>query len=81
MKQRNATLPNIGGKQPHPQHLLRKIKLELFLHCSKEHQNMRALDHAFILLRMTPARLFSVEFWRNVPQKMPRNCQISVKQI
>ena len=43
--------PNIGGKQPHPQHLLRKIKLEWFLHCSKEHQNMRATDHAFILLR------------------------------
>ena len=32
---------------------------------------MRALDHAFILSRMTPARLFSVEFWRNSPQKMP----------
>ena len=63
--------PNIGGKQPHPQHLLRKIKLEWFLHCSKEHQNMRALDHAFILLRMTPARLFSVDFRRNAPQKMP----------
>ena len=62
--------PNIGGKQPHPQHLLRKIKLEWFLHCSKEHQNMRTLDHAFTLLRMTPARLFSVDFLRNAPQKM-----------
>ena len=62
---------NIGGKQPHPQHLLRKIKLEWLLHCSKEHQNMGAFDHAFIPLRMTPTRLFSVDFRRNAPQKMP----------
>ena len=64
--------PNIGGKQPHPQHLLRKITLEWFLHCSKEHQNMRALDHAFILLRMTPARIFSV---MTFGEMHPRKCR------
>ena len=41
-------------------------------HCSKEHQNMRALEHDFILLRITPVRLFSVDYLRNAPQKMPR---------
>ena len=58
--------PNIGA---HPQHLLCKIKLEWFLHCSKEHQNMRGLDHACILLRMTPAGFSVLIFGEMHPRK------------
>lgn len=36
--------PNIGGKQPHPRHLLGQVKTEWFLTCSAEHTSMRELD-------------------------------------
>ena len=43
--------PNLGGKQPSPQHLLGKINIDTFLRCTKSHKGLRTLDQAFILLR------------------------------
>ena len=55
------TCPNVGGKQPGPKQLIGKMKLQWFTQCSSEHETMRKLDKAIILLRSMPLKIFEAD--------------------
>ncbi|MES9881199.1 MAG: hypothetical protein ABW185_10000 [Sedimenticola sp.] len=54
--------PRVGGKQPGPQHLIRKANLDWFFSCSDAHEAARAIDRAYIQARLMPMKLFEADF-------------------
>ena len=65
------TCPNIGGKQPGPKQLIGRMKLQWFTQCSSEHETMRKLDKAIILLRSMPFKIFEADIEKQDVKKVP----------
>lgn len=63
--------PRIGGKQPGPSHLLKKVNLDWFFNCSDEHAAATAIDSAYIQLRLMPTKLFEADIQRIDMKQIP----------
>ena len=63
--------PNLGGKQPGPQHLFGNVNLEWFQTCTAEHLRLRAADSGFTLLRLMPLKMFELDIQRYENQVVP----------
>ena len=62
--------PNLQGKQPGPRHLLNKVNMAWFQSCSDLHKEERAMNMAYIELRMMPIKLFEMQL-ENLESQIP----------